>query len=178
MVMSSRASLTGVCAAFTSGKSMRNPVVSSGAVTMNTTKSTNITSTSGVTLMSRKPRRALPTLSAIRRNLARERHCLAAVSRVLHQQGDPAFGGSADLLEQIGDALVDVIVADRGRNRGDEAERGGDQRLADRRRHDRQRCALLHADAQERIHDAPHGAEQPDERGGRGDTRKRRHQGG
>src|SRR6185369_15755936 len=134
--ISSRASFTGVDAAFTSGRSMRRPVVSSGAVTMNTTSSTNITSTSGVMLMSRNPpRRPLPTLIAIRR--LRWRHAARALYLVLRQHLDPRFGGRAHFFEQIADALVDVVVGNGGGNRRDQPDRRRDQSFADGGSHHR-----------------------------------------
>src|SRR6478736_8489964 len=161
-----RASFTGVEAACTSGKLMRRPVVSSGAVTMNTTSSTSITSTKGVMLMSRKPPRfpLRPTEAPMSAH-ARLGDCgHAARSLFGDQRGDVHVARCVQLVEQVGDALVDVVVADGGRDGGDQADGGGDERFTDGGCNDRERGALLHADAQEGNHDAPNGAEKADER--------------
>ena len=58
------------------------------------------------------------------------------------------------------------------RNSGDEAEGGGEQRLGDARRDDGEVRRLRFGDADEAVHDAPHGAEQSDERRRRADGRQ------
>ena len=54
-------------------------------------------------------------------------------------------------------------------------DRGRQQRLGDARRDDREIGRLRLRDADEAVHDAPDGAEQPDERRGRADGGQRRH---
>ena len=61
------------------------------------------------------------------------------------------------------DAGEDIVDND-GRDRRDRAQRGRQQRLCDARRHDRRVGGLRMGDADEAVHDAPHGAEQADER--------------
>src|SRR3546814_7193985 len=53
-----------------------------------------------------------------------------------------------------------LVVADHRRNRGDQAERGGEQRLGDARRHHRKAGVLRRGDRGEGVHDAPYRAEQ------------------
>ena len=60
MTTSGRWSEGGICSAFTFGSVTETPVASIGAVIMNTTRSTSITSTIGVTLMSAIGLRRLP----------------------------------------------------------------------------------------------------------------------
>ena len=58
----------------------------------------------------------------------------------------------------------EVVVEVHRRNRREQPGRRGDQRLADAGRHDRQVRRAGRADPVERNHDAPHRAEQADER--------------
>ena len=83
-----------------------------------------------------------------------------------------------EALEAVGEA-VDVVreavVGDHRRDRGEQADRGGDQRLGDAGRDLRERRLLHVRQAAERVHDAPHGAEQADvraHRAGRGEERE------
>jgi len=65
-------------------------------------------------------------------------------------------------------AIDEVVVADDGGNRRAQTGRGRDQGLGDARRDDREAGGALGTDAVEGRHDAPHGAEQADERRGAG----------
>src|SRR5262245_19272430 len=71
---------------------------------------------------------------------AAERHRVVLV--VVDEERDPSLDRRRDLFEEVADALVDVVVTDRRRNRGDEAECSRDQGFSDRRRNDGERCAL------------------------------------
>ena len=58
----------------------------------------------------------------------------------------------------------EVVVEDGRGNRREQTHGGGDQRLGDARRHDREARGAGASDALERIDDADDGAEQADER--------------
>src|SRR5581483_4268113 len=64
------------------------------------------------------------------------------------------------------DPVQEVVVENRGGDGGGQAESGCDQRLGNSRSDRTQACSALLPEALKRIHDAPHSAEQPDERGG------------
>src|SRR6516162_6079673 len=61
------------------------------------------------------------------------------------------------------------VVDHHGRNGGRKPESGRQQRLGDARRNHREVGGMRFRDADEAVHDAPYGAEQADERGGRTD---------
>ncbi len=63
----------------------------------------------------------------------------------------------------------ELVVGDIGRDGGDQADGGGEQRLGDRRGHHGQRGVLRQGDVLEGVHDAPDRAEQADEQAGGGD---------
>jgi hypothetical protein len=68
--------------------------------------------------------------------------------------------------------VAEAVVGDHRGDRREQADGGGEQRLRDARRDHRERGVLLLADLEEAVHDAPDGAEQPDEgrhRAGRGE---------
>jgi hypothetical protein len=71
------------------------------------------------------------------------------------------------------------VVENHGRNRGEQAERGREQRLGDSGSDDREIGRMLLGNADEAVHDAPDSAEQPDERPRRADggqhARRARH---
>ena len=62
------------------------------------------------------------------------------------------------------DPVRKAVVGDHRGDRGEQPDRGGEQRFGDPRRDNRERRVLLLADLEERIHDPPDGAEQPDKR--------------
>ena len=72
------------------------------------------------------------------------------------------------------DLIGVAVVGDDRRNRGEQAHGGGDQRFGDARRHHGERRLLHVTEAVERIHDAPHRAEQADVGAGRADRREHR----
>src|SRR5262249_39630931 len=158
-------SFTVVSCASTLGSSTLSPAVRSGAVTMNTTRRTSITSTSGVTLISENPRFFLPP-----RDIAM-RASGSAVGQALgraRDQGHPTLGGGLHLGEEVLHALVDGVVGDDGRDGGEEADGRRDERLADGGGHHGERGALLLADAEEGVHDPVHRPEEPHEGPGGG----------
>ena len=73
----------------------------------------------------------------------------------------------------LGDFALQLVVGDKRRNGGEEAQRCGEQRLGDAGRDDRERGVLGGGDRAERGHDAPDRTEQADERAGRGDRREK-----
>src|ERR1700687_4212892 len=134
------------------GRSTLTPCVSSGAVTMNMMSRTSMTSMYGTTLISPISfRRRTPVATS-----ARSRR-----GRVPLQNRREFLGeGIEAQLEAI--YLVRVaVVGNDGGNRRKESHRGRDERLGDARRDHLQRRLLHVGEPVERIHDAPHGAEQP-----------------
>ena len=146
--------------AFVFGRSTGTPTVSSGAVTMNTMSSTSITSTNGVTLISaigRLRRRRPRPFGA----LTQQRPSAAAFSSSWRDR--IAENSSAKRVEPVdiaADVVDEVVVENHRRNRGEQAHRGGKQRFGDAGRDDGQRRVMARGDRRERIHDAPHRAEQ------------------
>src|SRR5688572_18271696 len=153
--------------------------VISGAVIMKMINNTNITSTRGVTLISAiGPPLSLPELKAIVRTPTtrrRRRYCgLALASRF----ADARTGGEE--VVQVVREGVELVVRDtvqtheevvrKHRRDGDEQTDGGhDQRFTHRAGDGLDRRFAAGAEAQQCVVDAPHGAEQTDERSGRTD---------
>src|SRR5262245_50553477 len=137
----------GALALSTVGRSI-TPGVTSGAVTMKITSSTSITSTYGTMLISC----IVPRLRWTAGMRLPYRLAMEDVGELFHEA-----------LETIGEA-VDVVrvavVCHYRRDRGEQADRGRDQRLGDAGRHLRQGRLLHVRQAAERVHDAPHRAEQ------------------
>src|ERR1017187_9649938 len=141
------------------------PWCRSGAVTMKMTRSTSMTSTSGVTLMSEKASASSSSLKAMRRPSSGE----VALGQVHELEGEVAH-----FRTRRAHPAAEVVVRDEGGNGRDEAGGGVDGGLGDpRRHHDDRRRALL-GDLRERDHDAHHGAEEADERRRRGRGREKR----
>src|ERR1700719_1010164 len=153
------------------GRWMGTPTVSSGADTIKTMSSTNITSTNGVTLISlmtaRRRRPCLPldadaiTLPAIVPSPAVPSPAVPSPALVdLPRQDRGEFVGEPlqplGLLVHLGGEL---IIENSRRNGGNEANCGCKQRFRDARRHHRQRGILRRRDRLEAGHDAGHGAE-------------------
>src|SRR5688572_8834731 len=141
------------------GRSTFTAWVSSGAVMMKMTSSTSITSMSGIMLISAigawaplllNPPNAIsgrfPDLGAGRQ------HGVQVVSERIQAREHDAVG-----------AHEGVVGEHRG-NRNREAERRHDERLAYRTGHLVEGALAGKADVHERVVDAPHGAEQADER--------------
>src|SRR5215475_5911619 len=133
-----------------------------GAVSMKISSSTSTTSTSGMMLISasddpiRRSPSDGPTLNAIFGRPPQLRHRAA-------QHVEQVEGEAVHLRGPVTDAVDEVVVADDGGDGGGEAGGRRDQRLRDARRHYGQAGRALRADAVEGRHDAPHGAEEPDE---------------
>src|SRR6185503_13499712 len=136
--------------------------VTSGAVTMKITSSTSITSTYGTMLISCIGPRLRCTAGTLPHGLPVE-----DVGELLHE----AFEARGEAL----DVVRIAVVRDHRGDRGEQADGGGDQRFGDAGRDLRERRLLHVRQAAERVHDAPHGAEQPDvraDRAGGGEERE------
>ena len=150
--------------------------VASGAATMKMISSTRMTSMNGVTLIScwtsrssppeREPRRIAMAFTPPRAPAERR----GPVSAADHQE-QLRRGVAEQRAVAADDADQMVVDHDRG-DRGDEADRGGEQRLGDAGRDHREIGGVGFRDADERVHDAPHRAEQADERRGGADRRQ------
>ena len=122
---------------------------------MKITSSTSITSMYGTTLIWL---RSILRRATWRRSTARSLRARPAVCRMLREFLDERLVARGEAV----DVVRVAVVRDDGRDRGEEADRGGDQRLGDARRDLRERRLRDVREAAERIHDAPHGAEQAD----------------
>src|SRR5688572_33217864 len=136
-----------------------------GAVSMKISRSTSTTSTRGMMLISaigvpsrRSPSDA-PGLNAI---FGRSRQLADRTAEDVQEvQHEPVHLG-----RPVPHAIDEEVVADDRGDGGGETGGGGDQRLRDAGRHDREAGRALAADPLEGRHDAPHGAEEADERRG------------
>ena len=168
------------CALPTLGRST-TPVVISGAVTMKMISSTSMTSMNGTMLISLIVRRREPRwrTAGIGASLA---HAAGRRRRRRRHRAGVALQDVRELLDEglelDGDA-VDVareaVVGDHRRDRGEQADRGGDQRLGDAGRDGGERHLRQVRQADERMHDSPHRAEQADvgrHRADRGEERQ------
>src|SRR5262245_57970159 len=143
-----------------------------GAVSMKISSRTSTTSTSGTILISA---RLVPTrrasddsvLNAIFRRASRLGNGPAQDVQEIHREALHLDG-------PVLHAVDEVVVADDRRNGGAETRGGRDQRLGDSRRDDGEACRSLGPDPVERRHDAPHRAEQANERGCAGGSREER----
>src|SRR6201996_2045446 len=142
----------------------------SGAVTMKSTSSTSITSIYGTTLMSAIARRErLPRMLE-----EREPAIVDSLLCLALQDVREFFDESLEADCQTVDIVRVAVVGNHGRNRGEQADRGGGQRFGDARRDVGERGLLHVGEAAERIHDPPHRAEQTDIRADRSDRREKR----
>src|SRR6185369_7636384 len=145
----------------------------SGAVTMKMINSTSITSMNGTMLISLMVRRRPPCLETTTGMASVPGRRLGAQVAVQN------IGELLDEGLQLDGHPVDVpgepVVRDHRGNRGEQADRGGDQRFGDAGRHGSQGHRLQAGQAGEGMHDAPHRAEQADigrNRTDRGQERK------
>src|SRR5882724_1235920 len=147
-----------------SGRSTGMFCTTTGMVMRKMMSSTSITSTSGVVLIweFRSSSSACPTCIAMSGRLvlgvaaAKERHLEAAAeaAHLLHRDAVPAH---------------EPVVAEHGRHRDGEAERGHDQRLAHGPSHLVDGGLARDPDGGECVVDAPDGTEEADEGSGRAD---------
>src|SRR6185369_8551897 len=145
----------------------------SGAVTMKMINSTSITSMNGTMLISLMVRRRPPCLETTTGMASVPGRRLGAQVAVQN------IGELLDEGLQLDGHPVDVpgepVVRDHRGNRGEQADRGGDQRFGDAGRHGSQGHRLQAGQAGEGMDGAPHRAEQADlgrNRTDRGQARK------
>src|SRR5580704_14840956 len=143
MMTSSFVSSACIGALFTFGRSTCTPVVMRGAVTMKMTRSTSMTSMSGVTLMS-----FIPPMRPPPRRTAPPPPMLIGLdppeTRARGDVGGEAFHDVGDLPHAAGE----VVVGHDGGDGGDEADGRRDERLGDLGRDDRQVRVLLVPDGE------------------------------
>src|SRR5262249_1297583 len=154
----------GCSGAVLAGRLTPMSTVASGAATMKMISSTRMTSMKGVTLISCWTSRSLPlercpsrTAIALLRG-ALQRACLDALTAADHQEevGRGVIQNGAI----AADDADKVIVDHDGGDRGDEPHRGREQCLGNAGRHHRKIRGVGFGNADEGVHDAPHGAEQ------------------
>src|ERR1700759_5465169 len=125
--------------------------------------STSITSMYGTTLMSAIARRERPP----RMLEEREPAIVDSLLCLTLQNVRELFDESLEADRQTVDVVRVAVIGNHGRNRGEQADRGGGQRFGDARRDVRKRSLLHVGEAAERIHDPPHRTEQTDIRANR-----------
>src|SRR5215475_13921929 len=141
-----------------------------GAVIMKMIRSTSMTSTNGVTLISAFSSSPLPAFIAMAGRPGQRR----SAQEVPLDDVEVVLLEGVHLGAQHPDPAREVVVRHHGRDRGDQADRGREQRLGDVRADGGERggggprrAARIGRDVEEREQDAHHGAEQADERRGR-----------
>src|SRR5437868_4491299 len=146
------------------GNSTGTFCTTTGMVMRKMISSTSITSTSGVVLICefRSSSSAGPTCIAMSEHLVRG--MAAAEQRHLHRAAK-----AAHILHPDAVAAHEPVVAEHCRHRDGKAERGHDQRLADRSCHLVDRSLSGDADGRKGMVDAPDGAEETHERRGGSD---------
>src|SRR5262245_59248146 len=155
-----------------SGRSIRGPLVSCGAITMKMISSTSTTSTNGGMLVAA----CILAGSAVRirllvhghdRHLGLRRlpglphHDYRNLEQAVHELGRGPVHLDLELLE----LAREVVVRDDGRDRDEDAQRGRDQSFGDTSRDRGHAAGPRGRDASEGADDPDHGSEQPDERG-------------
>src|SRR5512136_1291376 len=153
----------------TSGRATSTPCWIRGAVTMKMMRSTSITSTSGVTLISVRVWRPEPPVPEATGGSSAEEVPLHDVEEVVGEVGHLAV--------EDPDARDEEVVEDHRRDGGEEAHRGGDERLGDGAGHGREVRVAHLVDVVEGPHDPPDRPEQPDEGGGAGGGPEEGHHG-
>src|SRR6185503_6730972 len=143
------------------GRSSAMLWITTGIVIRKMISRTSITSTSGVVLICE-----LSSSSSWATCIAMSDHLVRRVSAA-EQHHLHAAAEAAHVLHRHAVAAHQPVVAEHGRHRDRQAERGHDQRLAHRPRHLVDRRLPGDADRGERVVDAPDRAEETDERSGR-----------
>src|SRR6266446_10469898 len=135
-----------------------------GAVSMKISRRTSTTSTSGMMLISARfvPIRRAPGDSSILNAIFGGPTDPGRAAQEIEEIQREAFHLDGPVLH----AVDEVVVADDGRDRCAEPRGGRDERLRDTGGDHGQARGALGADAVERRHDAPHRAEEADERRG------------
>src|SRR5262249_52934415 len=139
-----------------------------GAVTMKITSKTSITSTSGVTLICDSTSLLRSPLNAI--------DARPLLQEVTFRDVEEFERKIVHLCRQHADLTSERIVRHHRRNGGEQAGCGGDQRLGNAGSDRLDGRGLRCTQTQKRVHDAPHGPEQTDERrrAGRGGEKRQR----
>src|SRR5580765_8356295 len=152
------------------------PCCNRGATSIMMMRSTSMTSTSGVTLISDlTPPFAPPRSIAIGQSPIESRAYNSSLRGLPDEEVDQLRRGVVHFDVEVFDAAGEVVVEPHRRNRDDEPERGLDERFRNADRHGADAGRPAGADALERVDDADDGAEQSDERGRRSDGCERRH---
>src|SRR5947207_8461131 len=152
------------------------PCCNSGATSIMMMRSTSMTSTSGVTLISDlTPPFAPPRSNAIGQSPVESRARVSWLRGLPDEEVDQLGRGIVHFDVEVLDPAGEVVVEPHRRNRDDEPERRLDERFRDADRHGADAGRPAGADALERVDDADDRAEQSDERRRRPDRRERRH---
>src|SRR5262249_40272030 len=136
---------------------------------------TSITSINGVTLISCCSDSSLPSsrippaMGAPSLRCARDRGGGDAAVEIAGNETLDLGGSLHDLRLVARDGAGELVVDDDGGNGGDEADGCRKEGFGDAGRDDGEVGRLRLGDADEAVHDAPHGAEQTDERRGGAD---------
>src|SRR5689334_12339631 len=155
------------------GSRTATPCCSIGATSIMMMRSTSMTSTSGVTLMSLLiPPLAPPRSIAMATSPGSELQT-SALRRLLDEVVDELGRRVVHLDVEVLDARGQVVVDPDRRNRDDQTERGLDERFRDADRDGADAGRSARADALERVDDADDRAEQSDEGRGRSDGGER-----
>src|SRR5690349_15078928 len=152
-------------------------LVSSGAVTMNTTSSTSITSTSGVTLISLSTSSVSCVEKAISGRLLHFLHIALGcrlvrrrvdqhAERTLLRQAVEVVGEVIQVRRRQFQTTQKIVVIQHRRHRDGDPHAGGDQCRANRSGDRFKARRTRRADAFQRFHDSPYRAEQTNERRG------------
>jgi hypothetical protein len=138
------------------------PVVISGAVTMKMISSTSMTSMNGTMLISFIVRRPRPRVTTAGIRLSDPPPAAAGAAGVALQDVGELLDEGLELDGDAVDVAREAVVGHHRRDGREQADGGGHQGLGDARRHGGQRHLLQVGQADEGMHDAPHGAEQAD----------------
>src|SRR4051812_28587301 len=159
------------------GRSSLTACVSSGAVMMKMTRSTSITSMSGIMLISASGAGATPcrkppnAMSAGSLGGRLERHDSSGIDyrRASCEHAVEIVRVSVQAGESQAVRTPESVVSEDGGNRHGQAEGGHDQRFPNRAGDLVERSLAGQADTSERVIHGPHGAEEADKRGRRAD---------
>ena len=135
-------------------------------------RSTSITSTIGVTLISAIGRRRGAAAAAAAATLQRGAHVRPPPVELPREDHRELVREALVAADHLVAVLAELVVEDHRRDRGEQAERGREQRLGDAGGDDGEVGRLLERDLLEGMLDAPDRAEEPDEGRDRADRRE------